>query len=206
MSDAEVDAEICRKGTPLRRLKVNGAPILTSLDDAQELIPEVDIDQARNRAFRYRDSQEIGTRLIAIYTRNWGEAEPSPFPEACLYSGGFVGDQDRRICDQFHASPWPVRDALASHLSDSRLRSLAKQLIYSEHRSIVAPEDRGKCDRALAERLLHTNEGPLNLVDALEATDNLLAEANNKDSKLLSGYRQYIAERIERTRDFLDEN
>ncbi|RUV81539.1 exodeoxyribonuclease I, partial [Mesorhizobium sp. M1A.F.Ca.IN.020.32.1.1] len=106
MSDDEVRAEVSRKGTPLRRLRVNGAPTLTPLEEADDLMPGIDVETAREVARRYRAAGEIGARLIRIYTDNWRVTEPSLYPEACLYSGGLINDEDSRLCDEFHDAPW----------------------------------------------------------------------------------------------------
>lgn len=204
MSDEEVRSEISRKGTPLRRLRVNAAPTLTPLDEAADLVPGLEIAKARDMARRYQAANEIGARLIRIYTEEWGETDGSPFPEACLYSGGFVSDRDSRLCEQFHDASWPQRASIATQMSDSRLRSLATRLIYSEHRSVLSAQDQQDADRALAERLLDAEEGPLTLVAALEATQELTAEAGADSSALLLGYRHYLESRIARVRAFLN--
>jgi exodeoxyribonuclease-1 len=202
MSDEEVRAEIAKKGTPVRRLRVNAAPTLTPLEEAGELIPSFDLEKARLRARQYRAAEEIGARLIRIYTSGWEAAEASPFPEGCLYSGGFINDRDRWLCDDFHAAPWPARMAIVERLADPRLRSLARRLIYSEHRSMLCTEDQIIADRALADRLLEATGGPMTLPAAVEATEKLLVGADADSSALLMGYREYLLTRIARVRAF----
>lgn len=206
MSDEELRADIARKGTPVRRLRVNGAPTLTPLDEADELIPGFDLESARDRASRYRAAGEIGARLIGIYTSGWGAADPSPFPEARLYSSGFVNDQDRWLCDDFHNAPWAARTAIANRITDPRLRSLAGRLFYAERRSVLSTEDQINADRALADRLLEATEGPLTLIAALVATDQLMTEAEATSSILLSNYREYLMAKIARVKAFRDAN
>lgn len=202
MSDEEVQAEIARKGTPVRRLRVNAAPTLTPLDEAGELIPSFDLEKARVRARRYRAAEEIGARLIRIYTSGWSVADPSPLPEECLYSGGFVDDQDRWLCDDFHTAPWAARMAIVERLTDPRLRSLAQRLMYTEHRSMLCKEDQIIADRALADRLLESTGGPLTLLGAVEAIEELISGADADSSALLTDYREYLLTKIAGVRAF----
>jgi exodeoxyribonuclease I len=204
MSDDQVRDEIARKGTPLRRLRVNAAPTLTPLEEANTLLPELDVEVARDRARQYRAAGEIGSRLIRIYTDGWAEARQSQFPEACLYSGGFVNDQDMRACDEFHDGSWVERVAIATRFTDPRLRSLAARLIHSEQRAILPTVDRTRRDLALAARLLDAADGPLTLGEALEATERLMVGADAGSMALLSGYRDYFMDRIARARAFVN--
>ena len=203
MSDDQVREVIARKGTPLRRLKVNGAPTITSLEEADDLIPDLDVEKARDRARRYHSASDVRARLIRIYTDGWGSAEQSRFPEACLYSGGFINDDDLRVCGYFHDATWAERPATASRLRDPRLRLLADRLIYSENRAVLSGAQQARADRALADRLLDPVEGgPLTLGGAIEEIDRLLVQADPASTALLLGYRTYLTERAARADAF----
>jgi exodeoxyribonuclease-1 len=203
MSDEQVHAEIARKGTPLRRLRVNGAPTLTPLEEADELLPGLDEARLRDRARRYRGATEVCSRLIAIYTASWGSTEQSSFPEACLYSGGFVNDDDASVCSDFHNASWSQRRAIAARLRDPRLRSFADRLLYSERRTTLTAEELACADRALADRLLDGAEGgPLTLGGAIAEINRLAPEADPESRILLSDYRTYLVDRLARAAAF----
>jgi exodeoxyribonuclease-1 len=203
LSDDQVRGEIARKGTALRRLKVNAAPTLTPLEDADDLIPGFDVEAARDRARRYRSASDVCARLIRVYTSGWGSAEQSTFPEACLYSGGFVNDEDLWVCGDFHEAAWAERPTMALRLRDPRLRSLADRLIYSENRAALSGEHQARADRALADRLLDPVEGgPLTLGGAIEEIDRLAAQADPASMALLYDYRTYLTERAARADAF----
>jgi len=203
MSDEQVHAEVARKGTPLRRVRINGAPTLTPLEDADDLMPGLDQARSRDRARRYRAAADVCSRLIAIYTASWGSSGQSPFPEACLYSGGFVNDDDLWLCGEFHDATWAERPAMASRLRDPRLRSLADRLIYSENRAALSGDQQARADRALADRLLDPVEGgPLTIGGAIEEIDRLAVGADPASKSLLSSYRIYLTDRSARADAF----
>lgn len=203
MTDEQVHAEVARKGTPLRRVRVNGAPTLTPLEDAYDLMPGLNETRLRERARRYRAAADIRSRLIAIYTASWGGFDQSPFPEACLYSGGFVNDDDQWVCGEFHDATWAERPATASRLSDPRLRSLADRLIYSENRAALSGEQLARADRALADRLLDPVEGgPLTIGGAIDEIDRLPIQTDPASKALLAGYRRYLTDRADRANAF----
>jgi exodeoxyribonuclease-1 len=203
MSDEQVHAEIARKGTPLRRVRVNGAPTLTPLEEADDLMPGLDEAKLRDRARRYRAAADVCSRLVAIYTASWGSPKESPFPEACLYSGGFVNDADLHVCEDFHDGTWTERPRTASRLRDPRLRSLADRLIYCENRAALSADQLARADRALADRLLDPVEGgPLTIGGAVEEIDRLALQADPESLAMLAGYRTYLTSRADRANAF----
>lgn len=203
MSNEQVHAEIARKGTPLRRVRVNGAPTLTPLEEADDLMPDLDEARLRDRARRYRAAADVCSRLVAIYTATWVNLAQSPFPEACLYSGGFVNDEDLCVCEDFHYASWAERPGTASQLRDPRLRSLADRLIYSENRASLSGDQLARADRALADRLLDNVEGgPLTIGQAIEEIDRLASQADAASLALLAGYRTYLTNKSDRANSF----
>lgn len=203
MTDEQVHAEVARKGTPLRRVRINGSPTLTPLEDSDELMPGLDQAMSRDRARRYRAAVDVCSRLIAIYTASWGNSEQSPFPEACLYSGGFVNDDDLWLCGKFHNATWAERPAMASRLGDPRLRSLADRLIYSENRAALSADQQARADLALADRLMDPVEGgPLTIGGAIDEIDRLVGQADPASAALLSSYRTYLTDRSARADAF----
>lgn len=104
---------------PLKLLHINRCPVVAPLNvlraqDRERLNFDMDVCQAR--ALRLTDAQEVWRdKLAAIYAEE--DFAPSTDPEQQLYDG-FIGDRDRRLCEQVRvAEPsqlarqqWPFDD------------------------------------------------------------------------------------------------
>lgn len=199
MSDDELRAELCRKGTPLRRLAVNGAPALTEFWDAPEtFLKGQEIETLEARARRLRQNQQLCSRIVDAYTAGWKQRAPSPFPERRLYDGSFPSDADKERMHNFHEASRDERLAIVAAFEDPRLAAFGRRLLHTYHRGSLSQEDRAAADRELAERLMIDRNGPLTLPMALDALDTLAAEAHPDPSQILRGYRVWLIERIAR--------
>ncbi|MGH9636489.1 MAG: exodeoxyribonuclease I, partial [Candidatus Angelobacter sp.] len=104
---------------PLKLLHINRCPVVAPLSvlrpqDRERL--QLDMDECDARALRLSDAQELWRdKLAAIYAEE--DFAPSADPEQQLYDG-FIGDRDRRLCEQVRvAEPaqlarqqWPFDD------------------------------------------------------------------------------------------------
>lgn len=104
---------------PLKLLHINRCPVVAPLkvlrpQDRERL--ELDMDTYQARALRLSDAQEVWRdKLAAIYAEE--DFAASTDPEQQLYDG-FIGDRDRRLCEQVRmAEPaqlarqqWPFDD------------------------------------------------------------------------------------------------
>ncbi|MGH8433319.1 MAG: exodeoxyribonuclease I [Pseudomonas sp.] len=127
---------------PLKLLHVNRCPVLAPLsvlreEDRQRL--HVDMGECEARAALLRESQSVWkNKLAALYSSD--EFAPSQDPEQQLYDG-FLGDRDRRLCEQVRcAEPqrlaqedWPFDDGrLPELLFRYRARNFPETLVDSE--------------------------------------------------------------------------
>lgn len=127
---------------PLKLLHINRCPVLAPLNvlreqDKQRL--QVDIDACQLRAEQLRDTQsQWQSKLAEIYAEE--EFPVCDDPEQQLYDG-FIGDRDRRLCEQVRrADPsrlaqevWPFDDArLPELLFRYRARNFADSLTAQE--------------------------------------------------------------------------
>ena len=127
---------------PLKLLHINRCPVLAPLNvlreqDKQRL--QADIDACQLRAEQLRDTQsQWQSKLAEIYAEE--EFPACDDPEQQLYDG-FIGDRDRRLCEQVRrADPsrlaqevWPFDDArLPELLFRYRARNFADSLIAQE--------------------------------------------------------------------------
>lgn len=206
LSDDALRAEICRRGSPVRRLAVNAAPTLTELwVDPTEFLGDLDLDLAESRAIFLKVNPEFCRRIIAIYTASW-EARPlSPFPELQIYDG-FTGDEDRTRLKEFHNASPERRLEIVRKLDDRRLAVFGRRLIHAEHRSSLPENERLEADLDLVERLLEDRGGPLTLPAALTETESLLPLQTGPQAELLLNFREWLADRIDRAKRFRDQN
>jgi len=197
LSDDALRTALARKGSPIRRIRINGAPTLTRFYEAEDhLLGDCDPVEAEGRGRRVKADPGLCARLIAAYTAAWEDAAPSPHPELCLISGGFPSDQDQDRCTAFHDAGWRARTELVGRLADPRLGFFGRRLLYSEHRSLLSETERTAADLGLAERLLIDSGGPLTLLRALEETETLLADRAGDPTGNLAAYREYLVARI----------
>lgn len=202
LSDDALREEICRKGSPVRRLAVNAGPALTELwAEPAEFLGDLDLDVAETRARLLKDNPELCGRIIAIYTASWADRPLSPFPELQIYDG-FPGDEDSRRMLEFHDAPRERRIDLVRTFDDPRLAVFGRRLIHAEHRSSLAEQERLEADLDLVERLLEDHGGPLTLPAALAETDALLDTQSGASAELLTNFRQWLVGRIERAQQF----
>jgi len=128
---------------PLKLIHINRCPVVAPLsvlraEDRQRL--QLDMAQYEARALRLSDAQEVWRdKVLAIYAHE--DFTPSEDPEQQLYDG-FIGDRDRRLCEQVrHADPmqlaqeqWPFDDErLPELLFRYRARNFPETLSHEEH-------------------------------------------------------------------------
>ncbi|MGE8096489.1 exodeoxyribonuclease I [Pseudomonas fluorescens] len=128
---------------PLKLIHINRCPVVAPLsvlraEDRQRL--QLDMAQYEARALRLSDAQEVWRdKVLAIYAHE--DFTPSEDPEQQLYDG-FIGDRDRRLCEQVrHADPmqlaqeqWPFDDErLPELLFRYRARNFPETLSHEKH-------------------------------------------------------------------------
>jgi exodeoxyribonuclease-1 len=203
MSDDDIRAEVCRKGGPMRRLAINGAPTLTAIWDAPEMLLDgIEADVAEDRARRFKDAPDLCARLIEVYTASWTDGEASPHPEDRLYSDRFPCDDDKYRMSSFHEASRKERLEIVAAFEDPRLQTFGRRLIHSNHRSWLSDEAKLQEDLDLADRITVERGGALTLGSALAHLDKLVADGADDPLALLPSYRIWLAERIARIDEF----
>jgi exonuclease I len=203
MTDVDIRAEIARKGTRVRCIRVNGAPTLTSLyDAADDLLNGLDPAIAEVRALQFKKAPDLCGRIVAIYSASWAHVPPSLHVERRLYSDGFPTDADQQHMFDFHDAAGQERVKIASHFEDERLQAFAQRLIHYEHRSLLDSASQRTADVRLAHRLMKDSDGPLAIPRALVETEKLIADAIGDPLGLLADYRDYLKMRIDKIAEF----
>lgn len=203
MTDVDIRAEIARKGTPVRRVRVNGAPTLTSLYQASDdLLNGLDPAIAEARALQFKNDPDLCGKIVALYSASWADVRPSPHVERRLYSDGFPSDADQQRMFDFHDANGWERVKIASHFEDQRLQAFARRLIHYEHRSRLDSDSQRTADVRLARRLIEDSGGPLTLPHALAETEKLIADPIGDPIGLLADYHDYLKTRIDKIIEF----
>jgi exodeoxyribonuclease-1 len=177
LGPAALATRLGKSPKPIRRVKLNGSPLLGTLEDAPaELLMGNTPDELRSRATAVRSDQAFMDRLIQASEPPAEGREPSPHVEQQLYEGGFWSDHDSRLLDRFHASDWETRMVIAGSLEDRRLKRLARRLVFFERPDLLAEDERISMSEELARRRMGQSAVPgpwLTVPKALEDLDSL---------------------------------
>ncbi|MBO5393146.1 MAG: exodeoxyribonuclease I, partial [Pseudomonas sp.] len=156
--------------------------------DQQRLQLDMDLYHARARTLV--EAQQVWQdKLSAIYAHE--DFTPSEDPEQQLYDG-FIGDRDRRLCEQVrHSDPeqlakdaWPFDDErLPELLFRYRARNFAHTLNEQE-----LQRWQGFCQQRLTDPAMGA---PLTLDSFMQAADELSRSATPAQLKLLGEWQRY---------------
>ncbi len=181
----EVAALLTRSGPrPIRMVKANAQPIVLGWEDAQHALPGDRLDDAvyHDRASRIRRHPTFQRHLTAALKNRFADREPSPYPEATLYAGGFLSDADVRLCARWQELPWDQRGGLVKHMGDVRLQAFANRQMFLEAPECLSPEAWRKGRDWLRERLTTEAEVPwLTLPKAIMEVAELRAGLGPQD-------------------------
>jgi exodeoxyribonuclease-1 len=201
MNDVELQSRLSNKPSPVRRVRINGAPTLTELFAAPDhILNGASIDDIERRARRVKDDARLRARLVAAYIASREPYPLSPHIEERIYNS-FPGPSDEMRMVAFHDAPWGERIAIVQSFDDERLRWFGLRLIYFEARSVLPPLLRAEVESRLADQLTGDGTGALTYEIALAETDKLLEETMDSDSLLLQ-YRSYLLGRSSRVAAF----
>ena len=180
---------------PLKLIHINRCPVVAPLsvlraEDQQRLQLDMALYQAR--ALRLSDAQELWRdKVPAIYAQD--DFTPSDDPEQQLYDG-FIGDRDRRLCEQVRAADpqqlaqeqWPFDDErIPELLFRYRARNFPETLNEQE-------QERWKL--FCQQRLSDARWGAPNTVQAFDqACEQWSQNAAGGTLEVLQEWREYVA-------------
>jgi len=193
MTPAELLVEVAKPDGPILRLKANCSPILAELWELDvDLLGDVTEADLQSTATAVRGDHAFVQRLLAAAVASETVWPKSRFVEFQIYDG-FIQDWDVDVCRQFHAAPWTDRLALVDRFRDSRLKKLARRLVYFERPDLLDADLRIRMDAAVSGRLRGQEpDAPgRTLAATLQEFDLLLAEVGFIDPDL-AGYRAYL--------------
>ncbi|MBO1539108.1 exodeoxyribonuclease I [Pseudomonas sp. OA65] len=186
---------------PLKLIHINKCPVVAPLsvlrvEDQQRL--ELDMEGYQQRALRLNDAQKVWQdKLQAIYGRE--DFTASDDPEQQLYAG-FLGDRDRRLCEQVRlADPaqlaqehWPF--------DDERLPELLFRYRARNFPDTLNAEEQGRWRLFCQQRLSAPEWGAPNTLQSFdEAMGEWLALSTPMQREVLvewQGYSQQLRKRL----------
>ena len=179
---------------PLKLVHINRCPVVAPLSvlraqDCERL--QLDMDSYQARALRLTDAQDVWRdKLMAIYAEDDFAANEDP--EQQLYAG-FIGDRDRRLCEQVRAAEpaqlarqqWPFDDhRLPELLFRYRARNFAETLSHEE-------QQRWKL--FCQQRLSDAQWGAPNTLESFNlARRELMISATSIQREVLDQWQEYV--------------
>lgn len=178
---------------PLKVIHVNRCPVVAPLkvlreQDQRRL--QLDMAHYLERAERLVETQEVWReKLSSLYAGE--DFTPSEDPEQQLYDG-FIGDRDRRLCEQVRLSDpeqlareaWPFDD---ERLPELLFRYRARNFAYT-----LSAEEQARWQLFCQQRLSDPAMGaPQTLDSFLKAAEALSHSATPAELKLLSAWQRY---------------
>lgn len=178
---------------PVRRIRINASPLITSLE-AVEKYKALDfpcIDNVRERASFLNSNLAIRDRIIKTMVAIEGEYEQDAEAEIeeRIYEGFYSTADERRIAT-FHQVSWEERPKIAAMFEDSRLRELAKRLIYFHAPNAIDERSIQTYRKSIAKRFSTGDISPGWLTPTLGASllsDALQEVSDTKRQHLLRG-------------------
>ena len=201
LSDIEMIDRITRAPKPIRRFRANGFPMLVDADDAHPYSKAqgIEFEVLEDRAQRLRLDSELTAKLISAFLQSKPDYEDSPHVEENLYSG-FADNNDSALMEQFHEADWSERYNIVCRFNDPRYRELGEQLIYFESPEHLSPEIRRKWLGITNARLMGTGDPcpALTIPDAIQQADDLLANLDGQNQRLLLEHRALLVAQLEK--------
>lgn len=200
MAPDELERALVSTPRPIRRIKTNAAPLMTSFDKltAYPQFKSLDIEAARQRAEVLRNDAALRTRLITAMLSIDGayEDDLDAEVEERIYEG-FYSRRDEQRITEFHAASWPQRSPIADAFDDERLQTLAKRLIYAADPVHLQKSDRSALEQAIADRYQTEEVKPSWLTPkaALKALTELWDDATPSEQAILTGLRTLYQDR-----------
>jgi exodeoxyribonuclease-1 len=178
---------------PLKLIHINRCPVVAPLsvlraEDQQRL--QLDMAHYQTRALRLSDTQEVWRdKVRAIYASE--EFVPCLDPEQQLYDG-FVGDRDRRLCEQVRTADPAQLAQQQWPFDDERLPELLFRYRARNFPDTLNDEEKARWRLFCQKRLSAPEWGAPNTLQAFnEAAVELSASATSVQRQVLNEWSDY---------------
>jgi exodeoxyribonuclease-1 len=183
---------------PLKLVHINKCPVLAPLnvlrgEDRERLGLDLELCQHRaallqEHAVQWRD------KLSALYAEEAFASNGQDDPEQQLY-GGFLGERDRRLCEQVRLSEPPALAKASWSFDDPRLPELLFRYRARNLPDSLTAEERARWQTFCRERLLDPARGaPITLEAFASELNSLLPDAEGSRRALLLDWQAYAGE------------
>ena len=179
--------------TPLKLIHINRCPVVAPLsvlraEDQQRL--QLDMTHYQTRARRLSDTQEVWRdKVQAIYASE--EFVPCLDPEQQLYDG-FVGDRDRRLCEQVRTADPAQLAQQQWPFDDERLPELLFRYRARNFPDTLNDEEQARWRLFCQKRLSAPEWGAPNTIQAFnQATAECSASATSVQRQVLNEWSDY---------------
>lgn len=199
LDDSQLRVALARSPKPLRRVRVNAAPILVPIDEAPETaLHGMSIEEIEMRSNAIRSDGMLQSRLCQMAGLLKPKRAASSIVEDQIYDG-FIDREDEKLLTAFHDAPWHDRGEIVDRLTDTRLRYFGRRLLYAHAPAALAPHDHRAVEQEFLQRLKDPVAQPdkwLPYREALRVTDERMASATPADLAILSPYRAHLIAKI----------
>jgi exodeoxyribonuclease I len=189
----ELEELLASSPRPIRRIRANASPIITSIETAHryEDLAFPDLDLLNQRSSAVHADASFRERIIKTMADIQGpfDDDPDAEVEGRMYHGFYSRSDERRLSD-FHDLPWGERMRVVYGFEDDRLRILGKRLIYIHAPESLSEADKADFEQSISERFATDEIEPSWLTPdaAINALDGLLSEVEDlEEIKLLNG-------------------
>src|SRR5690606_25346885 len=139
LDDIALARRLARRVKPVRRVKVNTAPLLYDIYDTPGLYG-MSPDALVARAEEIRANRALCARLVAAVERE--PPEPSVHVEERIYED-FSSDDDKARMRAFHLTEnWRDKAVVGRSFADDRLVELARRLVFLHSPETLAAHER----------------------------------------------------------------
>ncbi|EJM65742.1 exonuclease I [Pseudomonas sp. GM50] len=179
---------------PLKLIHINKCPVVAPLSVLRPLDQQrlgLDMALYQERALRLSDAQQVWRDKVSdIYARD--DFSPSQDPEQQLYDG-FIGDRDRRLCEQVRAADpaqlaqeqWPF--------DDERLPELLFRYRARNFPDTLSLEEQERWRIFCQKRLCAPEWGAPNTLDSfLEVAAQLMTSATSFQREVLDEWQNHV--------------
>jgi exodeoxyribonuclease-1 len=193
--DALADGQL---PVPLKLVHINKCPVLAPLnvlrgEDRERLGLDLELCQ-RRAALLQEQAAQWRDKLPALYAEEAFASNGQDDPEQQLY-GGFLGERDRRLCEQVRLGEPQALAKESWSFDDPRLPELLFRYRARNLPDSLTAEERARWQTFCRERLLDPARGaPITLESFASELNSLLPDAEGSRRALLLDWQAYAGE------------
>jgi len=144
-------------------------------------------EKLASRANTIKDNKKFAEKISLILQEEAEEKEQTKsqediYEEESIYTK-FTSNEDNKIMPEFHKADWNKKLSILDKIKDERLHYFGRRLIYEEKPETLPKEDYNQIKRAIAKRLLSTNNEKWNTISRTYSEIDTLREKFEREGK-----------------------